>query len=169
MAISATNIATAIRELLDGTIGSVRKVTASTVMTGHTPWDAQILVLPRYDVTLGKLENHPATPVSALSSFRISNLDVSIELYHTLRSAVKIDVRNTVREAVTAFGDVAMQSLGYPGNLSRTSASLATGIVSGMLTSMNHDIISEDWDERPPRITSRITGIAIINISQSTS
>jgi|PlaIllAssembly_1097288.scaffolds.fasta_scaffold00011_32 hypothetical protein len=169
MAISTTNIATAIRELLDGTVGAVRKVTASTVMTGHTPWDAQILVLPRYDVTFGKLANHPSTPVSALSSFRIANLEVTIEVYHTLRSAVKIDVRNTIREAVTAFGDVAMQALGYPGNLNLTSTSQPTGIVSGMLTEMDHSIMSEDWDDRPPRITSRITGTAIVRISQSIS
>lgn len=165
--IAATNIRTAIDELLKGTIGKVRTVTPGTFTSGYQPWHGQILVEPRYDIKVGEMTQHAASPVSGLASFRIEKVTVEINFLHHLKSPVVETERDAVRETVALHADTAMQALHFAGNLRATAAGALTGIASGLLDDLSWSIITEDWDASPARVSSRIRGTAAVRISQA--
>jgi len=163
--IEVARIRTAIDELLVGTIGTTRKVTAGTVSQGHErAWEGLSLIGPRYDLFFGALVNHPSTPLSALANYRVVNLPVTITLYFHFPSAATEDNRNTVRANIYSVCDMIIQALGMPNNLRQTSAALATGIVSGMLTNLQTTTPREDWDKQIAIVD--VTGTAIVYDSQ---
>lgn len=133
------------------------------------PTDGKILVNTRYDIRFPSVYQHGSSPVSAIGSHKLDELDIVIELTHKLDSNVQETARNTIRERVLYNGDRIMQALHFPNNLYQTSASVATGIVSGMMYGLSHDIDSENWEDKPPRIVSIIRGKAAIHNTQLTS
>jgi len=133
------------------------------------PNDGKLLVNTRYDIRFPTISQHASSPVSAIGSHKIDELDIAIELTHKLDSNVQESNRDTVRERILYNGDRIVQALNYPNNLDQTSASVATGIVSGMLYSLTHDIESESWEDNPPRIVSTIRRKAAIHNAQLTS
>lgn len=133
------------------------------------PSDGKLMVNTRYDIRFPSTTQHGSSPVSAIGSHKIDELDIEVELIHKLESNVQESSRDTVRERILYNGDRIIQALHYPNNLDQTSASVATGIVSGMLYGLTHDIDSEYWDENPPRIRSVIRGKAAIHNTQLTS
>lgn len=169
MTIASTNIRTAIEELLEGTIGKTRTVTANTVVSGHQPWHGQILVHPRIDIKVEEMRQHEASPVSALASYRLATVRVTIDMFHELKAPCVESQRNTVRENAMLHADTCLQALRYPNNLRATNAGALTTIVSGCFIEGSWTTIREDLDAAPPRIWSRITGTIICRVTQAVS
>ena len=159
----------ALEQVLTGTIGSVRTMTATAIGMGHTPWHGQLVSQPRFDIRIARRQSHEATPVQYMGSHRLEQLDIEIDVFHSFASNIQEDKRGTVRDQVQWDVEAAKQALQWPGNLSVTSSSNATGIISGMLVGVASQVILEDWDQRPPRSQSRITGTAILRVVQPTS
>jgi hypothetical protein len=170
--INSTAIRKAIAELLEGTIGTTRDMATAgnySVMSVVQEMDGLLQINTRYQVEMPHSEQHSASPVSAIGSHKIDSQEIVVHLYHVLQSNIQKDERNSVRDNVIYVGDRARQALGYPNNLTTTASATATGIISGMLTELSHDIIEEQWDENPPRIESQIRGVALLHITQLTS
>jgi hypothetical protein len=167
--IDASAIRKAISELLEGTIDTVRDMTAVTVRPFTQSLSGKLLVNTRYNIAIQRGEQHDASPVSAIGSHRIDRHEVVITFHHDLASNIQESSRNTVRDNVIELGDIARQALGYPNNLTTTASATATGIISGMLTNLTHDIDSENWDDKPPRLVSTLRGDMLVHVTQPTS
>lgn len=166
--INIVNIMTALEELLAGTIGSTRTMTGSTVdqaVSGDHVLGAQTAVRPTIDVTLGPIEDNPASPLSIKANYRISDLSVLIKLTRHLPSEVDITARSAARSGVLYVADQIVQAMSYPGNLALTSGGLATDIIGGCLVGAKISAYNEDWDRH--LISTEIIGKAIVKISQS--
>lgn len=181
MAYNAAHIRTAIIELLEGTIGSVRTVTAgqftADVFEAQDDIAKQGLSLAdrtqHFDVQIAPLRSNDATPIAANGSFRLSNLLVTIPVWRHANA----ENRRTQRFADLAEFenalDTAQQALAFTDNLATTSSAQSTGIVNGLLIgpdgtgSPEISPIEESYADELLR--AEIVGIAIVNISQATS
>jgi uncharacterized membrane protein (UPF0136 family) len=166
MTIAATAIHTAIAEVIDGTIGTTRTVAASAVEPGHMPWVGQVLSKPRFEVTLDSMGRHESTPCSAISTYRIDKLQVTVFLHHKLSARHDVSKRDAAKAEALSLADTITQALGYPNNLSYTSASTSTGIISGMLLGLDRDVVDEQWEGTDRGLTTAIVGTALIKVSQ---
>lgn len=173
MALNLTPIRTAIEEVLAGTIGSVRTVTANKFKKGaHSGRSsgaqrALALVNTRFETNFVSFEPHEATPISAKSSLRLDRLSLVIRFRYSFDAPIREDARTTVLDSVLNDGDEARQALTYPDNLKETNASVATNIVSGMLVQPRFEVVEEDWDNK--LVVAELTAEAIANISQAVS
>lgn len=174
MTLAMAPIRTAIREVLEGSLGSVRTVPAGTVARGAqqgrsvTSRQAQSLVTPRYDVRIESLSPHPSTPVGAIGSHRLDDATVTIEFAYKLSSTILDDQRDELRDQVMDDLDVCWQALARPGNLTQTSAAVATNIISGLLHSPSSiEVLDENWDEKI--LTAQIVATATLQVSQPTA
>jgi len=113
------------------------------------------------------MTQHQASPVSAIASFRLEKVAITVDIIHHLKSPVVETERDAVRELAALDADKCMQALHYPNNLRATSAGALTGIVSGMLDALERSGIREDWAALPARLESRISGTATVCISQA--
>jgi hypothetical protein len=136
---------------------------------GHDPWDGQLINGTIYDVLFDEAYQSESSPVSAIGSYRIDEVPITIRMRHKLPSNIEERERNAVRALVLADGDKLRQALHYPNNLDTTSAATATNILSGLLVNLRHGNMVEDWDASPPRIESDITGTALVMVTQATS
>lgn len=132
------------------------------------PDDGKLQVNARYDTTFPSVTQHASSPVSAIGSHKLDELDIQIMVTYKLDSNVQEDIRDSTRERVLYIGDRIIQALHYPNNLDQTADAVATGIVSGMLYDLTLTIEAEAWDETPPRIVSVIRGKAAIHNTQLT-
>jgi len=167
--IASTPIRKALSELLEGTIGTVRKLGTTDIDAYTEDLSGNLEINTRYGIEFPHSEKHDGSPVSAIGPHRVESLDVQINLYHRLMSNIQESERNSVLEAVVLLGDKVRQALGYPGNLDTTASATATGIISGMLIDLSHDQESPDWESDPPRIVSAIRGKALVHVTQATS
>lgn len=188
MTILADRIRDAVRDVLHGDVGSVRTVAADTWLYGTfdgmgdmaersqaLSGDAGANDDPphRFNVTLGRLTAHEASPVAAIGSYRIGLVPVDIDIVTHTKSKAQQTERNSAIARVRNDGDTAVQALAFPGNLAVTAAAAATGVLSGMLVgpggegTPEHEVVAEEWDRNI--IRSRIRGAALISITQATS
>lgn len=172
MALAMTPIRTAIREVLEGTIGSVRTVPVGTFSRGAqdgrsvTSRQAQTLINPRYDVRLDRMTQHPATPVGAIGSYRLDELAVTVLIAWKLSSTILDDQRDAVRNDVMDALDTAWQALARPGNLDQTAGAVSTNIISGCLIGLEAmEIIEENWDEH--QLAAQISATCIVKVTQA--
>lgn len=171
MALNLTPIRTAVEELLEGTIGTTRTVTADKFRKGGHEGrstlarQALALVKPRYTTLFRRLEQHESTQLSAKGSSRLVDLSVLVRFQYKLGSEVREGARTTVLDTVMNDGDVAWQALAFPGNLTETNASVATAIVSGMLDVQSFEITEEDWDAQ--LVVAELTANAIVELTQA--
>ena len=171
MALNLTPIRVAIEEVLEGTIGATRTVTADTFRKGaHSGREsgaqrALALVKPRYVTVFPRIAPHEATQLSAKGSSRLDDLTVMVRFRYRLQSEVREDARTTVLDTVMNDGDVARQALAFPGNLTQTSAAVPTNILSGMLLFESFEITEEDWDSQ--MVVAELTGTVIVDVSQA--
>lgn len=173
-------IRTAIAELMQGTLGSTRKLTANVFMFGV--FDGQPLAAQqaqsmdsryrhRFDVQVSSARPHKATPISSKANYRIEARAVTIRVSTHLASSADESARTAARDLAEQDCSDAIGVLSYPGNLTVTSAAAATGITSGMLVGSDDgqgvprwEFVSEDWKSQ--LLVSRIMGVAIVNVSQ---
>lgn len=182
MAINAANIRTAITELLEGDIGTTRTVTSGVfgegVWVGQQDSQKQAEILDtntatyKFDVELGGLEHHPATPISIKGNTRIALLGVLIRVWGKLATEPERAQRKTDLAALESALDTAIQALCFPSNLSQTSSAAATNIVSGLLNGPGGLGIpeatepEENWELKI--VTAEINASAILTVSQAT-
>src|SRR6185503_10435744 len=127
----------------EGTIGAHRPVTSGKFLRGtfetQPAQAARAKELQtstarhRFDVQIGALEDHSATPVSTIGSRRIAQCTIIVRVTSKLATAVQADQRATDIAAILDDCEMAARALARPGNLATTSASVATGIVGGCL------------------------------------
>ena len=143
MAYSATAIRTTCIELLEGTIGTTRTVTAAKFKHGAFRGQPDQALIAKtiqtttgrhwFDVVIGKLMNHPSTSVSATGNRRIGIIDVRFDLWTHLSTTAQESQRKTDLAAIESDADMAIQAMHFPDNVKQTSAAVVTNIVSGML------------------------------------
>ena len=173
MALNLTPLTTAIEELLEGTIGTTRTVTANTFKKGaHAgrqsgAQQALTLVNTRYEVRFSSGRQHEASAISHNASSRLEELDIEVVLRYTFSAEVLEDKRSTVVNSIHNDRDIALQALLYPGNLLETQASVATNLVSGMLMGPYSFDLDEDWENKMAVLTLSLRGV--VNISQAVS
>lgn len=162
MAILSENIRTAITELLEGTIGTTRLMDSGVLSEGV--WDGQLdsqkqaeildtaTATYKFDVELGPLSPHPATPLSVLGNKRLNILEVTITVWGKLATEPERAQRKKDLAAFESVLDDAVMVLSYPDNLDLTNSSLPTNIISGCLVGPggqghpDYDEPEEDWE-----------------------
>lgn len=173
-------IRTAVIELMQGSLGSTRKLSANVFQFGA--FDGQPLAAQqthsmdsryrhRFDVQFGSARPHKATPISTKANYRIEARAVTIRVSTHLASSADESARVASRDLAEQDCSDAIGVLSYPGNLTATSAAVATSITSGMLVGSDDgqgiprwELVSEDWKSQ--LLVSRILGVAIVNVSQ---
>lgn len=175
-------IRAAIKSLLLGEIGTVRKVPTGALMygtyegqpTGATRARANDPSIgSRFDVKVGAQRMHGATPISAKAASKLTTVPVTIDITTRFKAAPAEAERDEQRSAADERAMLALQALQYPGNLSLDASGRATGIVSGMLVGpegQGHptwEVITEDW--RTLHHVSRISGAVVVVVDQPVS
>jgi hypothetical protein len=164
--IEIENIQTALSELLAGTIGNTRVITAGTISAateGALP--GLTLSSTTADVIFGAITQNAQNPFQINGNFRIVDLPIDIELTKHLGSEIEFTARNTVRTDLIALADTVLQAISYPGNLRLTSVGDDTGIIGGALVRTQISAFAEDWQRHT--ISATVSGVAIVRVSQS--
>lgn len=152
--ISYIAIRTAIRERLLGTLTTgARDVTVGRLLgeASHGLDDAErkrrSLSTPRFDISFINSEKHPNGPPI---TFSVGLVKISIKVLATysLPAEVLTDLaRDQAVSVAETDADIIRQALTWPGCLTSTSASVATGIVSGCLTWLRSEVVREEWGQ----------------------
>jgi hypothetical protein len=139
--IAASAIQTRVREVLQEAAGALRTITAATFGGDLTEGvgDAE---LARRGVTIARIEarevgmSRSASSPPVIGNLALYDSEWSIKVVRTLDRTTQIDddTRDAVKALAMKDGDVVAQALGFPGNLTTTTAGTATGIVSGLMT-----------------------------------
>ena len=152
MTLAATPILTAVKEVLLGTLGTTRTITAGAFQYGkHGGLNDEELarkafVKPIVDVQFLAAERSPTT-TGIYSSFGIYELALQVSVAYYLSAEPLDSSRETARALALDDGDKIIQALTYPGNVRQTSAAVSTGLVSGLLQSTGGVRVSrEDTD-----------------------
>ena len=139
--IGTAALQTRLREVLEDGYGSLRTITADTY-GGNLPEDftgqgdsVRSLGQPQVECLITKGARSPSSPMTK-SNVALYLVDVRVRVVRRLSADVQISetARDTIKAAAAADIDVIAQALGWPGNLTTTSAGAATGLVSGLLT-----------------------------------
>lgn len=180
MSFNAANIRTAILELLEGDIGAIRTVSADTFEYGVFDGLSQQAVEGKltassashmFDVAVSVTDNHPNTNSPNTGSRRLMRARVSIPIWTRTKTTAEESARKTTLASIRDDADTALQALGYPGNLTETSASAATNIRGGLLYGPGGtggpawSIESVDWERGIVR--SHIDALALVDVSQT--
>ena len=176
--INAATIRRAVRDLLEGKTGVVRRVPvdafgyASFDGQSETTQEARIVIEGKrsvFDVQIKGYKNHAATPITIKASHRTVVADIQIPTWTLLRKYDQAFIRDQQRAEIEHDCDTAIQALCYPGNLT-TSCDESTNIVSGMLHGPDGygaptwSVIEEDWPTH--RLRGVIEALAIIEVPQ---
>ena len=151
---------TAIRECLLGLVGSVRTVDEGDIAERAYPAAteheaARALTGPRFEVSVEKMAPSPDGPWEH-SPTRLHLLDIRIRTEWTTDHELLDDARARARAEALALLEKCRAALMRAGNLTSTSASEATGLVSGCLhRCAGHSLEREDWQRRRLSYVSR--------------
>lgn len=178
MAIAATAIRTCITELLEGSAGTIR-VADGTFEYGAfdgQPDEAKLAKLRQnatgdhwFDIVIGDRRTHEAAAISNRTTNHVVELPITIEVWTGLATEVQESARSTLLSSIADDCEHAALVLAYPGNLTQTSAGVATGVIGGLMRSTGHDgypsyeLVEEDWKSR--WVHSRIVGAVIVSAS----
>jgi len=180
-AFSKTNIRQMVEERLEGTSTAGNRamsagVFQNNVHSGKRLSAKQALAMNTgatysYDVKVGSLQNHEATPNSALANKRIAIAPVTITVWGKLATTVQDAQREADIEAMYAACEDAAQALAEPNTMTTTAGSAATGIITGRLgdasgagTPVVEELV-EDWDAG--LMEQQITAGALLDITQA--
>jgi len=179
MATLATSaITTAIREVIEDGTGSVRTITSGDYLPGETSARSvpglshDALIAPRAEVRIVETARHEASP-AITGSFQLVALEIEIRLVRSLTTFKLLDhdARQAVYDLAARDGDVLAQALTWPGNLTQTAASAATGLVSGCLRtdwrSAVGTVEADGSDHGRLVTTHRFTAIAKVALATS--
>lgn len=170
--LAASAILTAIEEVLDGELGTVRTFALTDLSSNTYPSlpaeekARRAMIKPRFDVNITDVRRHPASPPEK-SNKAFYLFDVSIALEYKLEHEAIEDDRRAIRAQALLDSEKARQALGWPGNLTLTDDGTATGIVSGLLTFKTSSPVSEDFERR--LLTRRLEFEGVANVTMATS
>lgn len=138
--IAAAQILTRIREVLEDSVGTLR-----TVPTNRFKGDApeglsedalriRAASFARTEASIVAMRPSPSTP-PIIGNVLIDEIDVQVKIARTIEpiSQIDDDTRVALQALALTDADVVRQALGFPGNLSTTTAGTATDLVSGLL------------------------------------
>ena len=152
MTLAAAAILTAIEEVCLGTIGSVETVTAGTVERGaYQPVDddriaAAARTKPRFEVEWkGERDTGLVPRMSSHASYEIKLL---VRLVYPTDFELQPDERRAQRAAGAVTANKIRNALTRPGNLTQTSAAVATELASGCLKKAETAVVREDFKRR---------------------
>jgi len=181
MSSQAGLITRAIIELMQGSLGSVRKL--PPMLFGYGVFDGQPNAAQQaramdsryrhqFDVQLSSTRPHKATPFSNKANYRIDARVITLRVVTSLSVTSDEMARLEQRERVEQACSDAISALSYPGNLLFTVSGQATRIASGLLCGAEdgsgvprYELVNEDWKKQLH--ISRITGVAIVNVPQA--
>ena len=185
MSLASTPIRTAIAELLEGSIGSIRTVTAAKFLRGtfegqpEQATSAYLLQVAsarhRFDVELGAFSASPSSPLSSNANYRLVECPVTIRVKTKLATPNQGSVRATDIATILDDCDLAAQAMGRPNNLLQTAGAVATNLIGGCLVGPEGtgqpriDASVQDWTAPHGMATTTIVGRAIVKISQAVS
>jgi hypothetical protein len=136
-----------IREVIEDSAGTLRTVPASR-FGGEVPTgldDESVLAKaadkPRVETVITSIKPSTATP-PVIGNVRLYDVVFKTKITRlvTPLEQVSDDDRDALIASVAVDADVLGQALGYPGNLTTTTAGTATDIVSGLLVAQSADI-----------------------------
>ena len=188
MSLASTPIRTAIAELLEGSIGSIRTLPASPsqkflrgTFEGQPEQATAAFLLQvaaarhRFDVELGAFNASPSSPLSSNSNYRLVECPVTIRVKTKLATPAQASQRATDIAAILDDCDLAAQAMGRPNNLLQTAGAVATNLIGGCLVGPEGtgqpriDASVQDWTAPHGMATTTIVGRAIVKISQAVS
>lgn len=184
MAYQDNYLRTAIIELLEGTIGTTRTVSAGVFAYGvfdgqQTPAKQSRAVQQstgndpganRFDVITGPMEVHSASPIM-MSADRVQELNVTIQVWRhigtTVDQVLGLQTRRLVLSVMSSSIDDACIALSWPGNIAQTNAGNSTGVISGLMLGLSGtrpevSQIEEDWETHLAYAT--ISGRVLLSI-----
>jgi len=152
-------ILTAVREVLEDATGTLRTIGAAVYQgnlnasLSDEEMTLRALNKPLVESRIGAISRNDASP-NIFGSLSLLDIEVVVRVVRHLDQAHELDddIRDDVKALSAADGDVIMQALTFPGNLTQTSGSAATGLVSGMLSYEGSD---------PPDTQQEATGSII--------
>lgn len=138
--LAAAAILTRVREVVEDAAGSIRIITADAYRPGahegltSDAQSTQALIRPRAEARFTDVSPHGARPPEQ-GSFTLYAVEVEVAVtrYVGVEHMLSEDVRTTLRAVAAEDASRLAQALGWPGNLTATTAGTATGLVSGML------------------------------------
>jgi len=164
--IDITNIQKALIELIEGTIGATRTLTANTLDQAPTSaWKDAAIIKTSYDISFGDMPNNKANPFHVRGNYRLVDVPITILIKKPLSSPVNIADRDTARAGLIYVADQVAQAISFPGNLTQTSGALATNLISGCFQQVSIGKPVEDWDKQ--LISCELTATAIARVSQA--
>ena len=174
MTIPAAAIRTAIAEVLEGDLGTLR-VEAGRFERGAfegQPDAAKLAKLRQtstaahwFDVVIGEDETHPITSLSTRST-RTLQVPITIDVWTGLATEVQEEDRADLLAALNDDLEDAARSLAYFGSVTATVAAVTTSIVGGLVRgpensgTPEYEVVEENWEAR--WLQSRITGAVIV-------
>lgn len=167
MAIAALAIMTAVRELLEGDIGSIRVVDAGD-LHATASGDRRVLAQAldtwkgaRFAVDIGPITEHRST-LSENAEHGIRNVEITITTWHRLKHpGHKAVTRDASVAAAVALGSTVRRAMCFPGNLTTTNAGLPTGILRGGITHISTSAPRLFAEEKAAEITHRFRCIVL--------
>lgn len=153
--VDADAIVNACRKVIEGSLGTIRTVTASTYQAqgfaglGDETIGLRARVKPRYDVQLDSWQR-TGDIGNEMSSRGVFELLLTIKLYWSPDHQVREDQRRAIRAIVFEGIETVRRALAFPGNLT-TDGTSQTGIISGCLMGQPSNparVVREDWENR---------------------
>ena len=151
-------ILTRIREVIEDGSGTLR-VISSARFQGQLPSnlnesEASLRAMdkPVVEARTGTISRHPASP-PIFGNLSLLNVEFVVMVIRHLSPDHKLDddLRDDIKALAANDADHLMQALTFPGNLTQTTGSVATNLVSGLLTYDSSDeaeIVQEDVGAR---------------------
>ena len=151
----------AIREVISGALGTVRTVAADAYRLGapdrldDATMAHRAIEKTRVEVELGVPRRLPLA--SVLCNREVLEAPVTVRLVHASNHQI-LDVERHEIDALSHDDhDVLRHALTYPGNLTATADSVATGLISGCLFPADGGDIQRQWDKKILRSTRTYT------------
>lgn len=152
MSFALAPILAACREVCEGVIGSVETVPVGALEPGayadaeRREHSAAALVVPRYEVEVVSINETTLAP--KLSSHKSLEVELMTRLIYATDFEIDAAARERVRVEACELGERVRAALTRPGNLTQTSAAVATGISSGALFGSKSSVKDEGFSDR---------------------
>jgi hypothetical protein len=147
---------TRIREICEDAAGTLRAITAGTLegdlppglSTNEEARRALAVVLSNgtgvpCEARVVRMRRSKASP-PVIGNLALYDVEVEVRAVYPVVTAITLDdaTRDTMSGLAAKHGDMIAQALGYPGNVSATTAGQSTGVISGLLA---YDSSDYEW------------------------
>lgn len=162
----------AVEEVCLGTLGTIRTQTDGLLRDAYAAIDdvtlaQRAVVSRRFEIEIVSSDRTGVVgPPSADRA--VVAYDLRIAVVVTTLSEVEADLRRAVRGLCANIADRTRQALLWPGNLTQTTAAVATGLISGCLAKVGPARVTrDDWKARIYRCEMPARGLVLVSQSVS--